>query len=218
MGGRQDLVKDHPRDKVRLNMEVKRRADKIQDEFLFLGYDIRNVLGTPIDKCASKSNKVYSIDLTICERTELLTDFDYDAVGKEKSLHGVALSYEYALSVYQRLPQQEKSSFEILGLAIDKDSIKSLGTQEDVCDKGTDIRWNAKENNLDFFAGFDVATIGYEWISALTNCGLNIEFDLNDYYLLSDYKDALQLKAFAEEQIKEHAPFGVWGIWGVKYL
>lgn len=67
------------------------------------------------------------------------------------------------------------------------------------------------------FKGYEIATLEYEWISFLSNCGKNMHdyidlTHLNSYGLIDSLSDAMKFKTIAEKDLSVHAPFGVWGI------
>jgi len=73
------------------------------------------------------------------------------------------------------------------------------------------------------FSGYDVSDAGN--ISGLTNCGCSRNealphwiADLNDNHLFQTIEIADEFRQFIDEQVKEHSPFVICGLYKIKEL
>lgn len=212
--------------------------DHNRENFTFVGYDIRKKW-----KYVDKEIKVslqhelkreisfcYSVDVYIRERHESIMENDWDKIGKSKSWEGMYYYYKDILELYNQIDEKIRSQYEIIGYAVENNKL-------DIAPQGIKKEDNFAEGGYFSYAkkkhltisekfcpiGFDVITMMYEWISAITNCGLFKRKEgkkflekLNLYNLFDFYADALHFQNFSDENIPEHSPFVVWQIYQLR--
>lgn len=191
---------------------------KFFNEFTFLGYDIRRVKETHF--CTEKVlKKVFSIDQAISERLDNYIDDRNKKNNEFQMIPGLYPSYQKAKNDFEKIKTNDsKNSIEIIALFIYKESFNTavkMGYLEDESAIAID---KCVISHISKCEGYDVATLEYEWISFLTNCGKCVEcyvnsISINDVYLIKSLEKAKELKVKADGEIPEHSPFGIWSIW-----
>jgi hypothetical protein len=187
---------------------------EVQNHFRLLGIAIREV-----DRLLSgervTGREVFSVDTVISEPYK--NSSKREIACSSKAFWELYDSLEEAAADYSQIPQHERSGFRIVAIFLDEQSFIEAVSKgyldEGIFSKRIEI---SPAYNCGF-KGYDVATLEYQWISFLTNCGKDMQnylhhSDLNLYGLIDSLAEATKLKTIADKEISVHAPFGVWGI------
>jgi len=201
-----------------------------RDRFLFLGYDVRQVVDVPVGydvrqemgipaagKLSCSCSRVVSIDQAISPR--LMDPFFADEASAPDLPCGLYSCYDSAAAVISRIAAAERRKCGVLLCSLRACDVP----QTDQLTRsyyGIDLNGAAQPKaDHAILAGYDVATFEYTWISALTNCGIRWQSVIKDFgrnvngnCLLNSIEAAEAVKGHAEKLIPSHAPFAVWQV------
>lgn len=185
------------------------------EDFYFLGYEIRDVTHARPAKLlwGASPERLFSVDRVICTR------YEFECLGDLPV--GTFGTLREALLFFSKVPAVARPRHEVLGLSVETRALIWEGRpNEEVAYSGVQVVRGAVLAPCFRLAGYDVASVQYSAISALTNCGPDLpaacvdpRADLSETCLLKDVAKARELAAHADKGVPEHAPFHVWQVW-----